>query len=62
MFSNQEYSHFALSPSVSYRLTETHTLSAGFHYDHHEDEAREASGVDRTRVWISLDCTFDPLW
>jgi len=62
MFSNQEYSHFALSPSVSYRLTETHYLSAGFHYDLHEDEAQEPSGVDRKRVWISLDCTFDPPW
>ncbi len=62
MSSNQEYSHLALSPSVSYRLTETHYLSAGFHYDLHEEEAREDSGVDRTRVWISLDCTFDPPW
>lgn len=59
---DESYRKLSLSPSLSYRLTEDHRLSAGFDYDHYENELIEDSGRDRKRIWISLDCRFPQVW
>jgi hypothetical protein len=59
---DESYRKLSLSPSLSYRLTKDHRLSAGFYYDYYENELSEDSGRDRKRIWISLDCSFPQVW
>ncbi len=60
--SSEDSRHYALAPSFSYRLTETHRINAGFRYDFYENRIQEKRGRDRKRVWVSLDCAFPQLW
>ena len=61
-FSEAETRHVIFSPSISYRLTETHQLSAGFRYDVNEDASREDTRRDRKRIWVSVDFAFPQIW
>ena len=58
----RDFYHYNLSPSLSYRLTEDHVLTAGYSYGYYENRLQEDSGRDRNRVWVSLECSFPHLF
>lgn len=50
-------------PSLSYRITEEHTVTVGYGFTRYEDRNLNAdSEVDRNRVWLSLDFRFPKKW
>lgn len=59
---DEDFHHFNLSPSLSYRLTEDYVLTAGYSYGYYENRHLEDTGRDRNRVWVSLECSFPNLF
>ncbi len=62
-FDQEDSRHLDLGTSLTYRLTETYSLSAAYGYSYHKDKTvSENQGYDRNRVWLNLLCRFPKKW
>lgn len=62
-FSRTDSTGIYASPSLSYRLTEDHSLVFGYAYSRYtNDTLAENKTLDRNRVWVALTLQFPKKW
>lgn len=62
-YGDRDSRHFALRPSLRYRITENHSLSLNYSYSNYYDKNRaDNRDKDRNRIWIGLHFKFPRKW
>jgi predicted porin len=62
-FRRTDTTSYNLSPSLSYRLTEDHSLLLGYAYSRYTDDTlAENDTYERNRVWVALNMQFPKKW
>jgi len=57
-FSSEDSESFSISPTLSYKLTENHVLTAGYRYNHYDDKTTDTDAAEKNRVWVAVKFNF----
>ena len=61
--SGSDVTYYTISPTLRYKLTETHNLELGYSYTKEKDDALEInSSVDENSVWLKVIFNHQKIW